>query len=285
MGWECSSLVNPTMAAFLLHGLTRSSRCPSSGLSYTSRVLRPDGMPRRRVTVGARLDDSPDGSQQQLNFSVLRFTLGDIWLGVLAGIPGLDESYLPRYLGLAFGSLIVLNHFLGSSDFPTPAQLRSEALGICLAGFSAALPYFGNFLKGASPVDRSFLPEGNTQLISVGDALCIRGYWDLAEDSSKALVLDSFRRQIQQTGLIDLNDAIYFPQGVDAQFFGMLPKGTLSVLLQPVYGAYDPSGEGVGPVRGFILLASSSSYAYRDSDRAWISAVAKKFQGINPCTD
>ncbi|GFP87669.1 hypothetical protein PHJA_000910600 [Phtheirospermum japonicum] len=77
--------------------------------------------------------------QQQLNLSVLRFTLG---------IPGLDESYLPRYIGYAFGALLLLNHFVGSdSSSITPAQLRTEALGLSLAAFSAVVPYLGMFLK------------------------------------------------------------------------------------------------------------------------------------------
>uniref|UniRef100_A0A1D1Y9L1 Dihydroorotase n=1 Tax=Anthurium amnicola TaxID=1678845 RepID=A0A1D1Y9L1_9ARAE len=307
-----SCLFTPTMAASLLRGLTSSCRCPSRP-SHTGTTPRLDHTasgrrsPWRRMTTRARLGGSADGDQQQqqqLNFSVLRFTLG---------IPGLDESYLPRYIGLVFGSLVVLNHFLGSSDSPTPTQLRSEALGVCLAGFSFALPYFGKFLKGASPVDHSFVPEGNIQifvmsdditdihkedfawgtyvllrntntmsvLISVGDALCIRGYWNIPEDASKAHMLDSFHTQIQQTGLSDLKDTLYFPQGVDSQFLGILPQGTLSVLLQPVFGAYNPNSDRTGEAQGFILLASSSSYAYRDSDRAWIKAVANKFQGIN----
>ncbi|KAL0317748.1 UNVERIFIED_CONTAM: protein COFACTOR ASSEMBLY OF COMPLEX C SUBUNIT B CCB2, chloroplastic, partial [Sesamum angustifolium] len=75
--------------------------------------------------------------QQQLNLSVLRFTLG---------IPGLDESYLPRYIGYAFGTLLVLNHFVGSdSSSITPAQLRTEVLGLSLAAFSAVVPYLGKF--------------------------------------------------------------------------------------------------------------------------------------------
>lgn len=43
------------------------------------------------------------------------------------GIPGLDESYLPRYIGYGFGALLALNHFLGSdSSSITPSQLVNE---------------------------------------------------------------------------------------------------------------------------------------------------------------
>jgi len=43
---------------------------------------------------------------------------------MISGIPGFDESYLPRWIGYAFGSLLLLNHFLGSdSATVTTAQL------------------------------------------------------------------------------------------------------------------------------------------------------------------
>ncbi|KAG0501185.1 hypothetical protein HPP92_001257 [Vanilla planifolia] len=107
--------------------------------------------------------------EQQLKLSVLRFTLG---------IPGLDESYLPRWIGLAFGSLILLNHFLSSS--PTPAQLRSEGLGLCLAAFSTTLPYIGEILEGKNQVDRSVLPEGNKQIFIMSENLLDSEKEDLA---------------------------------------------------------------------------------------------------------
>jgi len=48
---------------------------------------------------------------------------------VASGIPGLDESYLPRWIGYGFGSLLLLNHFLGSdSATVTPAQLVRQIL-------------------------------------------------------------------------------------------------------------------------------------------------------------
>lgn len=33
-------------------------------------------------------------------------------------------------------------------------------------------------------------------------------------------------------------------------------------------------------IEGFVLLASNSNYAYSDKDRAWIRAVASKFQDM-----
>ncbi|BAT11718.1 Os10g0522500 [Oryza sativa Japonica Group] len=129
---------------------------------------------RRRRPRAARVrasgsDPPPQQQQQQVNLSVLRFTLG---------IPGLDESYLPRWIGLGFGALVLLNHLLSPS--PTPAQLRSEALGLCLAAFSATLPYLGRFLEGAGAAERVPLPEGSRQVFAMSDSLSAAQKEDMA---------------------------------------------------------------------------------------------------------
>ncbi|XP_059629334.1 protein COFACTOR ASSEMBLY OF COMPLEX C SUBUNIT B CCB2, chloroplastic [Cornus florida] len=251
-----------------------------------------------------RLDDSQrTTNQQQLNLSVLRFTLG---------IPGLDESYLPRWIGYAFGSLLLLNHFVGSnSTTTTPAQLRSEALGLSLAAFSIVLPYLGQFLKGATTqVDQATLPEGAGQifamsqnisdtlkedlawgtyillrntntisvLISVRGALCVRGYWNTPVDLSKDHVLDWFEKQIERIGLSDLEDTLYFPQRADSEIWDMLPKGVGSLLVQPVLQSPNRRNNQMEKAEGFVLLASTINYAYSIRDRGWIGAVANKFR-------
>ncbi|GMJ13560.1 COFACTOR ASSEMBLY OF COMPLEX C, HIGH CHLOROPHYLL FLUORESCENCE 208 [Hibiscus trionum] len=250
------------------------------------------------ASISARLDNS----EQQLNLSVLRFTLG---------IPGLDESYLPRWIGYGFGSLLILNHLLGS-DSVTAAQLRTEALGISLAAFSITLPYLGKFLKGATPMDQTTLPEGaeqifvmsqnvsaaqkedlawatyvllrNTSTISVlilaQGALCIRGYWNLPDGVSKDNALDWFKSNIEETGLSDLTDTLYFPQSADAEFWSILPQGTRSVLVQPLLDPNSSTND-MGNIEGFVLLASSMRYAYSEKDRAWIRAVSNKLRSKN----
>ncbi|XP_059452101.1 protein COFACTOR ASSEMBLY OF COMPLEX C SUBUNIT B CCB2, chloroplastic isoform X2 [Corylus avellana] len=266
-------------------------------------VIHPQ-FPAKKTTakpfsISARLQNQ----QQQLNLSVLRFTLG---------IPGLDESYLPRWIGYGFGSLLVLNHFVGSdSATATPAQLRTEVLGLSLAAFSIFIPYIGKFLKGASPADQATIPEGTEQifvmsqnisdtqkedlawatyillrntntiatLISVQGELCARGYWNIPEKVSKANLLDWFERQIERIGLKDLKDTLYFPQSSDSVLWEMLPKGTRSLLVQPVLQVPKPGANQVEKIEGFVLLASSMSYAYGDKDKAWIGALANKFGG------
>lgn len=240
--------------------------------------------------------------QQQINLSVLRFTFG---------IPGFDESYLPRWIGYGFGSLLLLNHFAGSNSANIPAaQLISEAVGLSMAAFSIALPYLGKFLKGATPVDPATIPEDVEQIfmmsdsishtqkedmawatyvllrntstisvvISVQGALCVRGYWKTPDDVSKSCLLDWFGRQIEKIGLSDLRDSLYFPQRADSVLWEMFPKGTCSLLVQPVLQIADPNVKEKEKTEGFVLLASSRSYAYSDKDRAWIRAIANKFR-------
>ncbi|PKI32908.1 hypothetical protein CRG98_046682 [Punica granatum] len=281
------------------------------------------------------MDDSQSNGQQpgQLNLSVLRFTLG---------IPGFDESYLPRYIGYGFGSLLLLNHFVGSDlSAITPAQLRTEALGLSLAAFSAVLPYLGKFLpikaacsfsrfhlccgyllhlsdmtlqrifQGTATVNQASLPAGNEQLfimsegmpealreqlawstyvllrntntiaalVSVGGELCVRGYWSTPDDISRADLVDWFNKQIQNIGLPDLKDALYFPVNSGNEFQTLLPKGTRSLLILPLLRVSNSSTGKLKLSKGLVLLASSMTYAYSDKDRAWIEAIANQFRG------
>ncbi|KAI3720739.1 hypothetical protein L2E82_31732 [Cichorium intybus] len=250
---------------------------------------------RKSTKISCSGADNSQNQQQQLNLSVLRFTLG---------IPGLDESYLPRWIGYTFGSLLVLNHFVGSnSTTVTPAQLRTEILGLSLAAFSVMLPYIGQFLKGATPVIQANIPQGAEQifamspnisetlkedlawgsytllrntnsisvLISMQDVICIRGYWNTPKtiDLSKEKAVEWFKEQIKRIGLFNLTDTLYFPQKSDSELWEMLPEGTCSVLVMPVLKS--------GDEEGFVLLASTISYAYSNKDRDWIAAIAKKF--------
>ncbi|XP_021815872.1 protein COFACTOR ASSEMBLY OF COMPLEX C SUBUNIT B CCB2, chloroplastic isoform X3 [Prunus avium] len=253
--------------------------------------------------VSARLDNSKSSSADpQLNLSVLRFTLGislslslsQIEIlndGLLdgAGIPGLDESYLPRWIGYGFGSLLILNHFAGSISpaSTTPAQL------------------------GATPMDQTSIPQGCEQIfvisqnvsdtqkedlawatyillrntntiaviISIRNELCVRGYWNIPDDVSKTNVLGWFEKQIESIGLSDLKETLYLSEIEDSGLWEMLPQGTRSLLVQPIVQVLPSSDNEVQKSEGFVLLASSMRYAYSDKDKAWIGALANKFKG------
>ncbi|CAK7337201.1 unnamed protein product [Dovyalis caffra] len=263
---------------------------------------------RKSTAIYASSDNPQSQRQQQLNLSVLRFTLG---------IPGLDESYLPRWIGYGFGSLLILNHFVGSNSDTTQAQLRTEVLGLSLATFSVALPYFGRFLKGAAPIDQGTLPQDAEQifamsqnisdaqkedlawatyillrntnstavLISIEGQLCVRGYWKTPDTMSKDQVLDWFKGQIENIGLSEVKDSLYFPQTTESEIWEMLPKGTRSLLVEPVLQATVQSTNVTEKNGGFILLASSIRYAYSDKDRAWIRAIENKFSSKSTCSE
>ncbi|XP_078182233.1 protein COFACTOR ASSEMBLY OF COMPLEX C SUBUNIT B CCB2, chloroplastic-like isoform X2 [Carex rostrata] len=266
---------------------------PTSQFSFTRTTT--GHLQRRFLTVSVRAQDSDGQSsqqQQQLNLSVLRFTLG---------IPGLDESYLPRWIGVGFGLLVLLNHFLSTN--PTSPQIRSEILGFCLAAFSAMLPYLGRFLEGVSSVNRLPLPEESKQIfilsenlstaqkedlawasyallrntntmsvfIAVKDFICIRGCWDTPEKASKTAIIDQFKDQIQQAGFRGLTETLYFPRYTETQVGKILPKGVLSFVVHPI-----------SSIDGLVLVASNSNYAYSDKDIAWIRSVANKFQLMAP---
>ncbi|XLS59651.1 hypothetical protein HN51_009406 [Arachis hypogaea] len=276
---------------------------PSHKPTFTTSTL--SSSPTTTLRVRATFQDSKPPNttqQQQLNLSVLRFTLG---------IPGLDESYLPRWIGYGFGSLLFLNHFLGTdSATMTPAQLTTEVLGLSLASFSVALPYLGKFLKGAQPVDQATLPDGTQQifvmsqdiadglkedlawasyvllrnsnaiaaLIFIQRDICARGYWNIPDGSSKEILLDWFAKKIEKADLVDLKDTLYFPQDADSEFPELVSKGTSSLLVQPVLVNNQSAANLRKPV-GFILLASAARYAFSTKDRAWIAAVANKLGG------
>lgn len=113
-------------------------------------------------------------------------------------------------------------------------------------------------------------------VIAIGDLLCVRGYWNPPANTSKYSMIEWFKSQMQQVGLVDLRDALYFPNSSDSQLAKILPDGILSVLAQPILSP-DPANNET-KTEGVILLASNANYAYSEKDRAWIRTVADKFQ-------
>ncbi|RVW76612.1 Protein cofactor assembly of complex C subunit B CCB2, chloroplastic [Vitis vinifera] len=67
----------------------------------------------------------------------------------------------------------------------------------------------------------------------------------------------------------------------DSGLWEMLPKGTCSLLVQPVLQIPSQGTDEMEKIDGFVLLASSMNFAYTDKDRAWIGAVANKFRDGN----
>ncbi|KAL3503913.1 hypothetical protein ACH5RR_033754, partial [Cinchona calisaya] len=114
-------------------------------------------------------------------------------------------------------------------------------------------------------------------LILMQDAFCVRGYWNAPKHISKEQVIGWFEIQINKIGLSNMKETLYFPQAEDTELWEMLPKGTHSLLVQPVLHTQSLDSSETEKNNGFVLLASSSSYAYSNNDRAWTRAVANKF--------
>ncbi|CAA2981562.1 protein COFACTOR ASSEMBLY OF COMPLEX C SUBUNIT B CCB2, chloroplastic isoform X2 [Olea europaea var. sylvestris] len=253
---------------------------PKSNLPSKSHFNIYTKSPLTRLSCARLPQNTPP--PQQLNLSVLRFTLG---------IPGLDESYLPRYIGYTFGALLMLNHFVGS-DLSSITSAQLGATSIDQKSIPKGAEQIFVMSQNISDTLKEDLAWGtyillrNTNSISVfvlvQDALCVRGYWNTPRDVSKENALDWFRRQTQRFGFSNLKDTIYLPQVADSELLGMLPKGTRTLLGQPIFPSPILSSSQVSQpekVEGFVLLASTVDYAYSDKDKAWIVAVANKFRG------
>jgi len=65
----------------------------------------------------------------------------------------------------------------------------------------------------------------------------------------------------------------------DSEFQDLVPIGTRCLLIQPVLQVSNESDTGLQKPGGFILLASTTRYAFSNKDKAWIAAVANKFRG------
>lgn len=56
------------------------------------------------------------------------------------------------------------------------------------------------------------------QLISVQGELCVRGYWNCPDQMSKAQLHDWFKKKVDEIGLADVKDTLYFPQYAGSVF-------------------------------------------------------------------
>ncbi|CAM6106967.1 unnamed protein product [Calypogeia fissa] len=262
---------------------------------------------RRRSDVCNPRAEGPDGggnSPESVDISVFRFTLG---------IPGFDDSDLPRVLGILFGGLLIANHF-SSLNSLTGAQLRSEAVGLVLAAVCVSLPFIGRQLNGANKIQRTLKP-GQKQIFCLADGLTdthrqdlawvsynlmrntsttamlvwhsgqvvgARGFWGALADSGpgSALPLGSLQQKLEAKveDFSTLKEPLYLSGNADLQGWEILPSGAASVLVQPF--PKDSNSENDGAVQGFILLISRTPAGYRRKDRQWTASLAKKLSQV-----
>ncbi|XP_024525293.1 protein COFACTOR ASSEMBLY OF COMPLEX C SUBUNIT B CCB2, chloroplastic isoform X1 [Selaginella moellendorffii] len=229
-------------------------------------------------------------ASRDVDVSVLRFTLG---------IPGFDDSKLPRILGFTFGGLIVVNHIF--SQLVPPAQLRSEGVGLFLSVVAVLLPSLRKLeldgqssRAGSLPSDLSqvfvmaeWLTDAqkqelawvsyalirNTKTIAViafhGDEIVLaRGCWNLprvdnGDPETPLKILQALLRSFLQE--LKSKRTIYVPSGAGDSGLSFIPKGLNSLLAQSF-----PSRD------GGLLLVSDVPRAYNVKDRTWIQCLAEK---------
>ncbi|OAE35261.1 hypothetical protein AXG93_392s1080 [Marchantia polymorpha subsp. ruderalis] len=244
---------------------------------------------RRRAGPGAggsvavRAERQSDGAGDgDLDISVFRFTLG---------IPGLDDSDLPRVLGILFGGLLVLNHAFSLSSM-TAAQLggggRSSSAGKPNEKQLFALA------DGLSDSRRQELAWASYTLLRNTDStacliwhsgrvVCVRGFWeipdvdDLKSKSSALAWLDS---KLLSNRFAELQEPLYKPNNADVRGLEIIPRGSACLLLQPFPNSTNTEWKGAG--QGFLLVTSKTPQAYRRKDRLWIEAIAKKLSEVLP---
>ncbi|KAJ7567788.1 hypothetical protein O6H91_01G007000 [Diphasiastrum complanatum] len=198
----------------------------------------------------AAKDSRQGDSSQDIDISVLRFTLG---------IPGFDDSELPRLLGLLLGTLLVLNHFLSPSTISS-AQLRSEAVGVLLAVVAMSLPFWGSRLK---------------MFWFSGKVVCARGNWNIdikPADINELIWLQSI---MKQTPFYSLDGPLYLSNGADEQGWSMILPGTASLLAQPfTISSYDMPEDAMLSNHGLLVVSDHQGLSVKD--RTWIALLGKK---------
>lgn len=118
------------------HPLAFNAQLRSKATSFPqSRFLSPTApLQQNTVTVHA-------GSDSELELAVFRFTLG---------IPGFDDTFIPRVVGSFSILVLIANHLLGP-DTVSDTQTRSEAFAAVLATICIASPTIEARLKELEP--------------------------------------------------------------------------------------------------------------------------------------
>ncbi|KAL2614180.1 hypothetical protein R1flu_025872 [Riccia fluitans] len=253
------------------------------------------------VVRAQRQNDGPTPAaddSDNVDIQVFRFTLG---------IPGFDDSDLPRMVGILFGGLIILNHALSLSSV-TPALVRSEAVGLFLAAVSISLPAINRQLNGGKSSSRVDL--GKKQVFALGENLsdaqrqelawssytllrntestaclvsyegkvvCARGFWDAPNADGaegKCFTLAWLEEKLKSKSFGQLEEPLHLTSNADGQLPELVPRGTASLVLEPF--PESQTSEKGSKSRGFLLVISQIPQAYRKNDRIWIGAIGKK---------
>lgn len=255
----------------------------------------------------SRLYATPGLGDEELDVAVFRFTLG---------IPGFDDSNIPRVVGAVVAALVAINHVLGADPAP-PAQVRAEFLDILLAVLCFTAPEIEGRLRQVGPGrGRAGAADvaGATQLFALaeGQPEAVRKElaWTsfallknvnccsvllLQPDANSALMARGAVAQsvaVQGNAAASLNN---ISQTFSSGSSSAMPAGQQQVWL-PDRSALQQAGvsswgfvpEGVQSAllqavpggKQLLLVLAERPRALSDKDRKWVAAVANKLGGV-----
>lgn len=136
---QCSAGINSSSS---------SSTTRSLPVCRTTKAAAPGGsqiyhqqQQHNRQSVSLRA--TPGLGDDELDVAVFRFTLG---------IPGFDDSNIPRVVGTVVAAAVAINHVISYGSNPAPpAQVRAEFLDVMLAVLCAVAPDIEQRLRQAGP--------------------------------------------------------------------------------------------------------------------------------------
>ena len=238
-------------------------------------------------------------SDENVELAVFRFTLG---------IPGFDDSLIPRVVGILGAGVLLLNH-LSSNGTAGPSQLVTETLGMILAGVGAAAPSLQKIIEESTPGKGRKAPvenlEGSVNVFDLStdlsEGLRQEAAWSsfaliknanvcgvyiviyekpilwrgsLGEEVCNRVSLDNSLEKCSQLGNIGSLTYLDARHKIESSLFAgchLVPSGAGSIAYIPVA----PIGE-EGESIGYMLLICDRERAMSNKELSWCRSVASK---------
>eukprot|EP00898_Chlorokybus_atmophyticus_P004466 jgi/Chlat1/501/Chrsp103S01103 len=251
-------------------------------------------LPCRRLPAHCRAGGGSGGNEaDDLDVAVFRFTLG---------IPGFEDRYIPRVVGIGVAALLAANHL--ATEDPTTGQTISELVGGVLSVCAIAAPYVSQRLQDAARGGRSSvsnplprasnifrfsegLPDSAKQELAwatfalLKNCECRGAY--LWRSRDVWCLRGEFALNVKQAGTEDFilqclgNTATqWLPDGSAVDAAGVLQASLLPDSTSSVFITAIERGE------GFLMMFSERPRALSSRDRAWVESIARKLSSSIP---
>jgi hypothetical protein len=261
------------------------------------------GLKKLNLVQTEKLFIPRSSSDEDVELAVFRFTLG---------IPGFDDSLIPRVVGVLVAGVLLLNH-LSSSGTAGQPQVVTEALGMILAAIGVTAPTLQKVIEESTPGKGRKAPVQNLGgSVNVSDIST-----DLSEElrqeaawSSFALIknanvcgtyivinekpvvwrgslgeevccresLDESLEECSKFGNIESSIYLDTRQKIESSLFRgcrLIPSGAGSIAYVPVA----PIDEENGSI-GFMLLICDREKAMSNKELLWCRSVASKLYHV-----